>query len=433
MSRQLPADDSEKIARMNQSKSPGSRRLESFQIPKSAQTPPTRLSISNTEPKVLLLLDKLNGHIVIAKFLQIWRLKTMNRRKKRSIFQESLSRPDFDLEPKIGTISECKERLMAMKASRTLKNETLVKRESQTAAALLFRRILCKYFGKWQSELIRKMTTYAKTQRHKCEFNANARAPDLLGKLHALITKRAELETELEARQNEADDISSVIQDNKRQLVAVNEQIQEQKIEHARVQELKRGIDSDYKDQIATLRMLLRKECDTRQEKIEEAQKRIKLQMKAREATSETIHESKESLQVRLGELNQKLASAQSIAVQIRDELLTSEDEQASVASDIIAMKMEISRLNQECDALRQKRESSTSMIGDNLESLKTQYHDIMKELKQTKDLIDQYNQQLVDQDGRIDILSRELALAKQRRRTTMDAFNDKEFEPNLQ
>ena len=72
-------------------------------------------------------------------------------------------------------------------------------------------------------------------------------------------------------------------------------------------------------------------------------------------------------------------------------------------------------------------------MIGDNLESLKTQYHDIMKELKQTKDLIDQYNQQLVDQDGRIDILSRELALAKQRRRTTMDAFNDKEFEPNLQ
>ena len=347
------------------------------------------------------------------------------------MFQESLSRPDFDLEPKIGTISESKERLVALKAARTLKKETLVKREAQTVAVLLSRRILCRAFGKWQTELVNKLRRYAQKQRRKFETNANARAPDLLGRLHALITKRAELETELENRQHEADDISSVIQDNKRQLVVVNEQIQEQKIEHARVQELKRAIDNDYKDQIATLRMKLRKECDSRQEKIEEAQKRIHMQMKAREVTRENIHESKESLQARLGELNQKLASAQTIAVQIRDELLNSEDEQSVVASEIVAMKMEISRLNQECSALRTKRETSNTVIGDNLETLKTQYHEIMKELKQTKDRIDEYNQQLIDQDGRIDILSRELALAKQRRRTTMDAFNDKDFDDN--
>lgn len=428
----LPADDSAKLSKLRHSRSPVSQRLPSFPISRTAQTPPTRLSIVQSDPPVFLLLDRLNARLLTSKFLQIWRMKTLNQRKRRSAFQESLGRADFDIGTRIDTISEAKEKLAAMRAARTLKTETMLKRESQAVAAILRKRLLCKTFGKWESEVINCLARYAQRQRHEVESQPNARAPDLLGRLHALIARRAELETELENRQREIDDISAVLRDNKRQIRAVNEQISEEKVENARVRELKRGIDSDYKDQIATLQMMLRNETSNREEKIEEAKKRIKQQRKAQAVTSETIGESKENLQAKLSELNSRLGSAQAIAVQIRDELLVSEEEQSRIASDVVAMRLEISRLNQECETLTQRRDTSNSTIGDNLETLKSQYQAVMSELNHSKELIDKYNEQLLDQDSRIDMLSRELALAKQRRRTTMDAFSDREFDGSV-
>ena len=428
----LPSEDSAKLSRLRNSRSPVPQRLQSFPVSRTAQTPPTRLSIADPDPAAFLLFDRLNSRIITAKFLSIWRIKAMNRRKRRSVFQESLSRPDFDVGPRIETISGAKERLAALKAARSLKSETMLAREAQTVAAVFRKRTLCKMFGKWESEVINGLARYAQRQRREVESQPNARAPDLLGRLHTLIARRAELETELENRQKEIDDISAVLSDNRRQLRDLNERMTEERVENTRVQELREGIDSEYKDQIANLRMMLWDDSVGNTKRIEEAQKRMKLQKRAREITSDTIAESKESLQARLAVLNNKLGSAQAIAVQIRDELLVSEDEQNRVASDVVAMKVEISRLSQECEALKAKRDTSNTTIGDNLETLKSQYQAVMNELKHAKEVIDQYNEQLLDQDSRIDVLSRELALARQRRRTTVDAFSDRELDSHV-
>lgn len=424
---ELPADDSGKISRLRQSQSSGATRLQSFQLPKYSrqpETPPTRLSVStNEDVPELLLMDTLRSRLTIGKFVHVWRVKALHRRQRRSAFQESLGRPDFDIEPRIDTITDARDKLVLQKTMRALKAEHNLEKEAATAGEILRRRILCRAFGRWESEVIKSLVKHTERRRMKVESHANARAPDLLGRLHSLITRRAELETALENSQREITDINSVICDRKKQIQAINDQIEDEQSENDRIQEMKAGIDNEYKDQIATLRMMLSKECDRRQEQIEVAKQRLKLQRKAKQMTSETIGESKEALQNKLGSIREKLASAQSIAVQIRDELIQSEDEQTDIANEMAAMKAEIAKLTYECEDLKRRREESNSMIGGNLDQLKKQYQDVLKEVNKAKKVIEQYNDELLDQDGRIDILTRELALARQRRRTAIDAF----------
>jgi chromosome segregation ATPase len=119
------------------------------------------------------------------------------------------------------------------------------------------------------------------------------------------------------------------------------------------------------------------------------------------------------------------LDGAQTVAVQFRDELLATEEEQNEVLSEIGALKLEIARLRQECSALADQAEVGQEELGDNLEALNAQYQEAVEELGRAQKVIEQYNDELVDQDGKIDILSRELTLSRQRYKTAIHAFRD--------
>jgi chromosome segregation ATPase len=240
-----------------------------------------------------------------------------------------------------------------------------------------------------------------------------------------LVAREAELETELESRDAEIEDIVSVIADNEAQLERLESENAEAGAERARVQDLRDGVDRDYKDQIAELRMALRQQIDTRQERIDAGRQRLKLQKRAKKVTSETLGESQGSLQARLNGLRDRLAAAQVVAVQFRDTLLAVEAEQLPVINDIGAMRSEISLLTQDCEGLAKREKEGQETSGESLESLNQQYQGIVQDLAQAKDHIERYNEELLDQDGKIEILNRELALARQRYRTTITAFGD--------
>jgi chromosome segregation ATPase len=239
-----------------------------------------------------------------------------------------------------------------------------------------------------------------------------------------LISRQAELETEVEGREREISDVMSVIRDHQSQLVELESLIRDETAERDRVRALRETIDRDYKDQIASLRMSI-SAIGSRRPRIKEGRQRLSLQKRAKKITAETLGESQESLHARLSALRQKLEAAQTVAVRFRDELLATEEEQNEVIGEIAAMKGEIARLKQECDALAEHAEDAQTVLGESLEQLNAQYQEVTEELENAQKVIEQYNEELIDQDGKIDILSRELALSRQRYKTAVHAFRD--------
>jgi chromosome segregation ATPase len=171
--------------------------------------------------------------------------------------------------------------------------------------------------------------------------------------------------------------------------------------------------------------MALSRDVSTRRERIDAGRQRLKLQKRAKKVTSETLGESQESFQTRLGSLRERLAAAQGVAVQFRDALLVEEVEHEGAVVEIGGMRREIARLSQECEALAAKGEEEQTALGQGLESLNVQYQDVVEDLGQARKYVERYNDELVDQDGKIEILVRELALTKQRYRTALTAFTE--------
>jgi chromosome segregation ATPase len=238
------------------------------------------------------------------------------------------------------------------------------------------------------------------------------------------------LETELETRDREMEDFRAVIRNNELQLVQMESQIRDSQQENQRLHILRQNIDEDYMDQIAILRMELSREVGSRRGKIEEAKQKLELQRQAKTISSANFDESREILQSRRGELCEKLNLAQSIAMQFRDEILETDKEETALTAEIAQMRSEIAGLKRHCEALVRKGEEDQGTLGESIEDLNQQYQEAVEELEQAKKLIEQYNAELLDQDGRIDILARELALSQQRYQTTLSAFKQDEEVP---
>jgi chromosome segregation ATPase len=305
------------------------------------------------------------------------------------------------------------------------RREIVFSHEAFLLCTLLLRRSQCRFFGIWESEFRQRLTNRACTRQHKAESRRGARLPDLLGRLHGLASRQAELETALEMRDSEIGDVRAVIAENELQLARLAAERTDASQERDRVQGLRDGVDRDYRDQIADLRMALSREIDTRRERIDAGRQRLKLQMRAKQITSETIGESQESLHARIGGIRERLAAAQSVAVHFRDALIAAEAEQAAAVDEIAAHRREIVKLSKECEGIAQKAEGGQDALAQGLESLNNQYQGAIEELGQARKCVERYNDELIDQDGKIEILTRELALARQRYRTALTAFTD--------
>jgi chromosome segregation ATPase len=241
------------------------------------------------------------------------------------------------------------------------------------------------------------------------------------------ISRRAELETEVETRDREIGDFHSVIRNNEMELAEMEARIRDVQQENRRLRGLRQTVDNDYRDQIAILQMELSREIGSRRTKIEEAKQRLELQRKAKKISSTSLGESLELLQSRSGELCEKLGRAHAVAMQFRDEILMRDDEATAAETEITKARLEIEGLKRECDALVHKEGEEHKAIGQCIDSLNQQYQEVMHELEQAAKVIEKYSGELIDQDGRIDILTRELALSQQRYRTTLSAFQQDE------
>ncbi|OHT08233.1 hypothetical protein TRFO_23310 [Tritrichomonas foetus] len=418
----------------NTTRSPAGSRLPSYPIHDyPLQTPPTRelrtspriISPDRPDSPEMLLLDHVHDKIQLAAALQKWRQLTFLRRQKKRIFQMSLSTANFDIEPRIETIYEGHEKQIMRRSLSTIKNQLTISREVSTAEVILHRRKLCKFFNLWQSKLMAKVQRHTIKNIRKAEVSHVTSIPDLMAHLHTLLSKQAELETELEKKDREISDVTAVIRENRSQYSRIEDEIKDATMENQRIMNLKQGIDHDYKDQIATLRMSLSNEINLIHEKIEEGRQRMAQQEKAKKITNNTLYESQEALQSKMSVIKQKLGSAQSIAIHMRDDLLRNDEEQTEISRELIAIQAEINQLRNECNSISNQSQITQNANNQSLDKLKDVYAQRIEQLNMAKMRIHQNNEELNDQDARIESLTRELALCRQRSKTAMDAFRE--------
>jgi chromosome segregation ATPase len=162
-----------------------------------------------------------------------------------------------------------------------------------------------------------------------------------------------------------------------------------------------------------------------RKEQIEEARQRLKLQKRAKKLTSETIADTRESQQSKLDSLRERLEAAQAVALQFRDELLTVETDQGDTLGEISELKMEIAILKNDCETLERRAVESREELERNLEELNCQYQEVVEELEEARKVIEQYGDELIEQDGKLDVLTRELGLARHRYKMALTTFRD--------
>ena len=307
-----------------------------------------------------------------------------------------------------------------------IRRKVIMLREVAVAAEVLTRRrMLCKCFSVWQNKLMSKVQRHTLKNMRKAESANVSSIPDMMAQLHSLLSRQAELETELERKDAEIQDVSAVIRDNKAQYAKIEDEIKDAMMENQRVIGLKQSIDHDYKDQIATLRMSLSKEINQTNERIEEGRQKLIQQEKAKKITSNSLFESQGVIQNKMNAIKEKLSTAQSIAIQMRDELLRNDEEQTDMSRDIIALQSEITQLRSECNELSAQNQINASANNQNLDKLKDVYAQTMEQLNQIKYRIRQNNEELSNQDARLESLTRELALCRQRSKTAMDAFKE--------
>lgn len=424
----------QKLKSQSNSRSPAGTRLPSYPVHDyPLQTPPTRefrqpnriVSPDKPDSPELLLLDNVYNKIQLESALQIWRQKTLQRRQKKRIFQQSLATSNFDIEPRINSIYRGHQTQSMRKMMCQMKHQLSLNRESTVAEVILNRRTLCKYFGQWQSRLTSIVQKHTAKKIKKAEAYQVSSIPDMMARLHSLLTRQAELETELESKEQEIADISAVIKDNQGHSDRIDEEMKEAMMENQRVVGLKNSIDHDYKDQIATLKMSLSKEINLTQEKIEEGQQRLAQQEKAKKITSNNLFESQEALQNKMNIIKEKLATAQSIALQMRDQLLRNDEEQTENSRELIMIQGEIARMREECNNMSNQSHLAETANNQSLDKLKDVYAQTIEQFNQIKVRIRQNNQELTNQDARLESLTRELALCRQRSKTAMDAFRE--------
>jgi chromosome segregation ATPase len=285
------------------------------------------------------------------------------------------------------------------------------------AAVLLFRRM--------GVQIRRRLSHHTCRRQQKVE--GCVRLPDLLARLHSLIACQGELETEFESRDRESSDVHSVANDNQSRLATLKTQMREARQENSRFRELRVAIDREYQHQIASLRMALSREIDTRKERIDVAKQKLKLQRRAKKLTSETISESQEALQTKLTALQKRLVAAQVVAVQFRDELLATEEHQEQTITEIAVMKGQIAGLKKECTAITQAAGEGQEAVAGTIEDLNVQYQEVLEELAQARKCIERYDEELLDQDGQMDMLTKKLALSRQRYKTALTACRDED------
>jgi hypothetical protein len=401
----------------------------------TAQTPPTREprigeSLDGADPPELLLADHLRSKVTLARRFALWKETVYLRRKKRRLFQLSLSAGDFDADRRIGSISDANTNLPQRTFLRGWRGEALCARAVATVRKVLQRRILCHSFGHWRSQYLRRLSSRLRRRHQKIETWANARAPDLLGKLHKFITRRAELETELERREREVADFHAVIDNNELELAQLESQIRDNRKEKQRLYAMREKVDEDYRDQIAILRMALSHEIGSRRSKIEEAKQKLEMQQRAKKISSASFGESLEALQSRRGDLRERLNRAQSVAMRFRDEILETDDEQTAATAEIAQARLQIAQLRRDCDALLRKGDEDQEALRETVDELDMQYQEALQELEHAAKVSEQYNVELSDQDGSIEILAREFALSQQRYQTTLSAFQQDDEVP---
>lgn len=430
-------EDSNKMQKLkNQSttRSPAGARLPSYPIHDfPLQTPPTRefrqksriISPEKPDSPEMHLLDHYYNKIQLQHFLQKWRQSAFHRQQKKRVFQKSLATFNFDIEPRINSIFLCYQKKQLQSSFMQMKHKLSLIREASCVEVIFRKRMLCKYFGQWQSKLTLIVQHHTARKMKKAEAYQISSMPDMMANLHALLSRKAELETQLEEKEREISDVSAVIEDNKRKQKQIEDEIRDATMENQRVIGLKNGIDHDYKDKIATLKMSLSKEINLTHERIQEGQQRLAQQEKAKKITSNSLYESQEALQSRMTELREKLQTQQTIAIQMRDELLRNDEQQTEISRQVIAIQAEIMALRDECGRMSSQSVIAETANNQTLDNMKDVYQQTIDEYNVMKERIKQNNKQLVEQDSRLESLTRQLSICKQKSKTVLAAFRE--------
>jgi hypothetical protein len=161
--------------------------------------------------------------------------------------------------------------------------------------------------------------------------------------------------------------------------------------------------------------------------RIEDVRQLLELQKCAKRVAAEAIGDSQEVLQAKIVAMGEKLDGIQDVAVRLRDEVLACEEDQRDAGTDVAEMKVEIARLMRECEALLRAADEGQAALGESLQDMNPQRQAVVSDVGMARKWIEQYDEELVEQDGKIELLGKELALSRHRYKIALKVFGDNE------
>ena len=356
-----------------------------------------------------------------------WRFETTLRLKKQEKFRTFIQDPTFDIGLRIDSIKEASEKVQLYNAFRRLKTERNIAIEGGCFQASMRHIRLCKSFNVWQSKLTGMLNRRTQIQLTKVSVSKNERVSDIMRQLHEAIADQAELSIASEGKDKELSDVSALIFDTQKRIKESSDAMNDAINDNRRVNELRKTIDTEYKDQIAQLKMQIvhTKESGTKQ--LEAARNNLKQRQQAMEQTSESLIISKDEMQQRLTDVMQKLEKTQYIAMNLRDELVKCNIEQQNEEDECMQMKNEIDQLTEECERLETITNNFDNESLNSVESLKQMYNKAQDAKKLLYQQIQENQQSIEQQNFDIEKINKQLAFIKQHAMNTEYAFAEEE------
>lgn len=356
-----------------------------------------------------------------------WRMAAYIRRQKQNCFQSYMSNPQFDLTNRMEALYDQQNKFKLMNTVRKLTNEYQFSKEARLVSYLTKHRILCRAFGTWQSKYYDGLVQTTSLVHSELAVSKNHRIPDILREIHDSITYQAELSTESEQKDRELEDINSIIADTQRRLAESQDRMGEALQEYKRISNMKQSVEMDYKDKIAAFKMQINQAQELAAANLETAKNSLKLKQEANDATAESIYESKDQVAAQIADLNNRLNEAQIVAMNLRDELVVSSQEQAAAAAECAELKRAIDQLQADCDHL----DTAVSGFEDSSVSAIDQLKAMLEKAHESQDLLKAKSAEnatiIAQQADEIEKLSRALALIQRHTKTAEEAFNEEE------
>ena len=360
------------------------------------------------------------------KYFGKWKFKAILNSRKRNEFIRLSQTTDFDIEQRIDSLCNLKERIIQLIYFNRLKNQIWANRQMKCFLRIKHHRTLCKYFGMWESKLYPIIQNETFQLKRKTENSKNMRKVDILKSLQDSIHEQVNLQMKTDDLSAEIECAHSLIEELSARIQKKNDAIQTLLKHKIRYQEVKDTIQRNYEDTISKIKTQIIQIEEINQQKIQETQEQLDRLSMTNESINTTLDDSQDIIEKRKMSIQHRIEEAQKDALEYQERVKSVKAEQEKLAEENDKIQSQIEQFNYDCDILQRQ----TSLLEDDYENS----FNSLKELhSKAQGIQAYYDEQIVvnydtihQNEETIAKLSKILDFYQTQARTNEDLFNPK-------